>query len=187
MNIKTKTKSTTVNGSRECISTAGEIFTDDVVVELVAGSTELNRSDLLLWNGSRATVGPASTRRLHSQAPALPPSLYRATRFPSGCHDYSSARSLFITITDLFKHHLDFPEVESSLLACFSVSTWLADHLPVAPTLMISGPDQELGIDVLRLLSCLCRHTLMLAEVTREISGHCARNCPLRCFSISKD
>ena len=52
------------------------------------------------------------------------------------------------------------------MLACFSISTWLADHLPTAPTLMISGPDQELGIDVLRLLSCLCRHPLMLAEIT---------------------
>ena len=177
MNIKTKTKSTTVNGSRECISTAGEIFTDGIMIELVAGSMELNRSDLLLWNGSRATVGP---RVEHGgciyEAPALPPSLYRATRFPSGCHDYSSARSLFITITDLFKHHLDFPEVESSLLACFSVSTWLADHLPVAPTLMISGPDQELGIDVLRLLSCLCRHPLMLAEVTpRDFRSLCTQ------------
>src|ERR1017187_6311627 len=34
------------------------------------------------------------------------------------------------------------------------------------PSLTISGPEQELGIDVLRLLSCVCRHPLMLAEVT---------------------
>jgi hypothetical protein len=73
---------------------------------------------------------------------------------------------LFDLINDLFKHHLDLPERESSLLACFSISTWLADRLRSAPSLTISGPDQELGIDVLRLLSCVCRHPLMLAEVT---------------------
>jgi hypothetical protein len=73
---------------------------------------------------------------------------------------------LFAAIADLFRHHLDLPARESSLLACFSISTWLADRLPTAPSLAISGPDQELGIDVLRLLSCVCRHPLMLAEVT---------------------
>jgi hypothetical protein len=73
---------------------------------------------------------------------------------------------LFAAIADLFKHHLDLPQRESSLLACFSISTWLADRLPTAPSLVISGPDQELGIDALRLLSCVCRHPLMLAEVT---------------------
>jgi hypothetical protein len=87
-------------------------------------------------------------------------------RLPSKCTDYGSSRGLFAVITNLFKHHLDLPERESSLLACFSISTWLADRLPTAPSLAVSGPDQELGIEVLRLLSCVCRHALMLAEVT---------------------
>ncbi|MDR3748870.1 MAG: hypothetical protein P4M04_12050 [Acidobacteriota bacterium] len=38
--------------------------------------------------------------------------------------------------------------------------------MPTAPNLTISGPDEELGIDVLRLLSCVCRRPLMLAELT---------------------
>jgi hypothetical protein len=87
-------------------------------------------------------------------------------RLPSNCADYGSSCGLFAVITNLFKHHLDLPEPESSLLACFSISTWLADRLPTAPSLAVSGPDQELGIEVLRLLSCVCRHPLMLTEVT---------------------
>ena len=155
------------NATNRCIISAGESLADGAMIDLVSGSSGLNKPDLLLWHGSKSTVGP---RVKHGgciyEAPELPPSLYRATRFPSRCHDYGSARGLFDLINDLFKHHLDLPERESSLLACFSISTWLADRLQIAPSLAISGPGQELGIDVLRLLSCVCRHPLMLAEVT---------------------
>jgi len=149
------------------IITAGEIFADGTMIELVSGSSGLDKPDFLRWNGKKATVG---THIKHGgrtyEVPELDPSLYRATRFPSRCDDYDSARDLFAAMVDLFKHHLDLPERESSLLTCFSISTWLADRLPSAPSLAISGPNQESGIDVLRLLSCVCRHPLMLAEVT---------------------
>jgi hypothetical protein len=163
---KTNAKSAS-NATRSCIISAGEIFADGAMIELIAGSSGSNKPDFLLWNGRKATVGP---RVEHGgciyEARELSPSLYRATRLPSRCADYGSARGLFAVITNLFKRHLDLPERESSLLACFSISTWLADRLPTAPSLTISGPEQELGIDVLRLLSCVCRHPLMLAEVT---------------------
>ena len=87
-------------------------------------------------------------------------------RLPAGCRNYGSARALFDGIRDLFQRHLGLPESESGLIASFAISTWLADRLPTAPNLAISGPDEELGIDVLRLLSCVCRHPLMLAELT---------------------
>ena len=155
------------NATNRCILSAGEIFADGTMIELVSGSSGLDKPDLLLWNGKKAAVG---THIKHGgrtyEVPELGPSLYRATRFPSRCDDYDSARDLFAAIANLFKHHLDLPARESSLLACFSISTWLADRLPTAPSLAISGPDQDLGIDVLRLLSCVCRHPLMLAEVT---------------------
>ena len=149
------------------IISAGEIFADGTMIELVSGSSELDKPDFLLWNGRKATV---ATHIKHGgrtfEPPELVPSLYRAMRLPSKSTDYGSARSLFAAIVDLFKRHLDLPERESSMLTCFSISTWVADLLPRAPILAISGPDQEFGIDVLRLLSCVCRHPLMLAEVT---------------------
>ena len=137
------------------------------MIELVSGSSGLNKPNLLLWNGCNATVGTRVQHGAHTyEAPELAPSLYRATRLPPHCTDYGSARDLFVAVTDLFNLHLDLPKWESSLLACFSIGTWLADCLPTVPTLVISGPDQELGVDALRLLSCVCRHPLMLAEVT---------------------
>ena len=188
MNSKAKTKAKRASHATNArIITPGEMFADGAMIELVAGSSGLNKPELLLWNGSKATVGP---RVEHCgcvyEAPDLAPSLYRAMRLPFRSSDYSSARRLFAAIGDLFQHHLDLPEQESSLLACFSISTWLADRLPTAPSLAISGPEPELGIEVLRLLSCVCRHPLLLAEVTpggfRSLRCHWA----LPCFSVSK-
>lgn len=137
------------------------------MIELVSGSSGLDKPHFLLWEGKKSSVGAHIKHDGRTyEVPELGPSLYRATRFPSRCEDYDSARDLFAAIADLFVQRLDLPERESNLLTCFSISTWLADRLPTAQSLTISGPDHELGIDVLRLLSCVCRHPLMLAEVT---------------------
>ena len=168
--MNTKAKPNVKSGSNaidRCIISAGEIFADGAMIELIAGSSVPNKPDVLLWNGKKATVGP---RVEHGgciyEAPQLDPILWRAMRLPAGCRDYGSARALFDGIRDLFQRHVGLPESESGLLACFVISTWLAHRLPTAPNLTISGPDEERGIDVLRLLSCVCRHPLMLAELT---------------------
>ena len=176
----TRILSTPGTAAKHCIITAGEIFADGAMIELVSGSSGLSKPDLLLWDGSKATVGPrVEDGGCVYEAAELPPSLYRATRFPCRCDDYGSARSLFAGITDLSNHHLGLPERESSLLACFSISTWLADFLPIALNLMISALDPELGMDVLRLLSCVCRHPLMLAELTPGGIRSLPRQLPL--------
>ena len=127
------------NATNRIIS-AGEIFADGSMIELVSGSSALDKPDFLLWNGKKATVG---THIKHGgrtyEVPELDSSLYRATRLPSRCTEYGSARGFFAAIANLFKHHLDLPARESSLVACFSISTWLADCLPTAPSLAISG------------------------------------------------
>ena len=152
---------------RKRIASTGEIFGDGSMIELVSGPSETDGPSLLFWDGDRPVIAP---RIEHGdfiyEALDLPPSLYRAIRLPSHCDDYGSARGLFASITDLFKHRLDLPERESGLLACFTIASWLADRLPTAPLLMISGPEQEMGIYVLGLLECLCRHPLMSADVT---------------------
>src|ERR1019366_133766 len=155
------------NAPNSSIISAGEIFPDGAIIELVSSPSGLNKPDLLLWDGSQATVGPhVEHGGCTYEAPELDPILWRAMRLPAGCHDYRSTRRLFDGIRDLFQRHLGLPESESVLIACFAISTWLADRLPSAPGLTISGPDEELGIDVLRLLSCVCRHPLLLAELT---------------------
>ncbi len=149
------------------VTTTGEVFPDGVMVELVSGSVGSNKPRLLLWNGTAATI---ASQVEHSgctfQAAELSPSIYRAIRLPSGLSDSRPVRVLFTEIAVLFNQHLHFSDCESRLLASFCMSTWLADLLPIAPGLVVYGPDQGAGIEVLRLLSCLCRRPLLLAEVT---------------------
>jgi len=168
--LNTKAKGNAKNRSNapnSSIISAGKIFADGAMVELVSSSSGFNKPDLLLWNGRKAAVGPrVEYGSCTYEAPELNPILWRAMRLPAGCRDYGSARALFDGIRDLFQRHFGLPESESGLFACFVISTWLADRLPTAPNLIISGPDEELGIDVLRLLSCVCRHPLLLAELT---------------------
>lgn len=85
------------------------------------------------------------------------------------------------------QRHLGLPESESGLIACFAISTWLADRLPNALTLTISGPDEQLGIQLLRLVRCVCHHPMMLAEPTPVATGYCPCNCLSRCGSINND
>ena len=153
------------NATNRCIVTNGEIFADGAMIDLVSGSSSLNKVDLLLWNGSKATVG----RRVEHggciyEAPELPLSLYRATRFPSHCHDYGSARGLYDLIADLFNRHLDFPDRESGLLACFSISTWLGDRLPIAPSLTLLPAPGRFDFFV----------TNIAAQTVRIGPGYCA-------------
>ena len=159
-----------------CIISAGEKFADGAMFELVSSSSGRNKPDLLLWDGNTEVVGPRVEHdgRIY-EAPELPPSLYQATRLPSHCSDYVSARDLLAALTDLFRQHFHLSERVANLPACFAISSWLADCLPIAPTLIISGPDEELGIDILRLLGCVCYHPLILAELT--LSGF--RSLPL--------
>jgi hypothetical protein len=133
----------------------------------VSGPSTSSTPNLLLWKGGRSEVGPSVGYGGHLYKPSkVDPSFYRAMRLPDRCAAYRSSRSLFDGILDLFTLHLGLPRAQSSLLTYFAISTWLIDRLPVAPGLIIAGSDEELGIGVLRLLGCLCRHPLLLAEVT---------------------
>jgi hypothetical protein len=148
-------------------TTAGEAFDDGTIIELVAGSAGTNRPDLLLWNGTAGTVASQVQHRGHTyEGLDLTPSLYRAVRLPAKVTDYGSLQDLFSGIAELFKKYLALSDRQSRLLTAFSLSTWLADRLPIAPGLVVSASDEASGIDLLRLLKCICRRGLLLAELT---------------------
>jgi hypothetical protein len=150
--------------------TTGELFPDGTLIELVAGSSHPNKPDLLLWNGKKAEIGPiVSYGGTTYEAPVLNPVLYRALNLPANCRDYVSARALFDQISKLFVVRLGMSRHQSDLLACFTFSSWLASRLPMAPGLLLTGSDEDLGVTVLRLLGCVCRHPILLAQAS--VSG----------------
>jgi hypothetical protein len=148
------------------MTTTGEILPDGTMIELVSGLAGTNKPHLLLWSGKASVAPRIEYGDCTYEASELALSLYCATRLPKQCKDYGSIRELFRRIADLFKHSFHFPDRESRLVACFCLSNWLTDRLSIAPSLVIFAPDQGPGIEVLRLLSCVCRRPLMLSELT---------------------
>jgi hypothetical protein len=61
---------------------------------------------------------------------------------------------------------LDLEEEYLFLLACFIVSTWLIDRLPIAPYLALVGLPQSGKTTALTLLRLLCRRSLLTADIT---------------------
>ena len=149
------------------LATAGEAFPDGTIIEIVSGPGGTNRPNLLLWNGAVGTIASRLKYGEHTYvAPEIAPSLYYAIRLPTKSMDYGSLEDLFSGIAELFKNYLRLSDRQSRLLTAFSLSTWLADRLPIAPGVVISASDEASGIDLLRLLKCSCRRGLLLAELT---------------------
>ena len=149
------------------LTTSGEAFPDGTIIELVSGPAGTNKPNLLLWNGVAATI---SSELKHDEqtyvAPEITASLYHAIRLPIKSTGYGSLEDLFSGIAELFRNHSGLSDRQSRLLTAFALTTWVADRLPIAPPVVISAPDEASGINVLRLLSCICRRPLLLGETT---------------------
>ncbi len=164
---KVNTRSETSTSVDKHNITAGEIFPDGAVLELAAGLPGSDKPQLLLWNGRGTTVGAQFTHggRLY-EPPNVPAGLGCAMRLPPAAASYFSVRRLFDGLTDLFSTQLGLSQPTAGLLAGFTMSTWLQDWLPAVLHLAMCGWDEDLGIDVLRLLHCVCRHPILVGEIT---------------------
>lgn len=161
-----RTTTSTSDESR-IVRTSGEIFADGSVIEVVSSATD-NQLDLLFWHRHRKTIAPKIEYRDRVyQAPDLDESIRRAIRFPSDADDYGTAKKFFAQIRILFERFIGLTPPEGSLMTAWVCSTWLPDCVSSPPTLMISGPEICPAITFFRLLNCLCRRSLMLADINR--------------------
>ena len=162
-----RTTTSTSDRDSRVVRTSGEIFADGSVIELVSSATD-NQLDVLFWHKHRKTIAPQIEYRDRVyQAPDLDETLRRAIRFPSDADDYGTARKLFAQIRNLFERYIGLTSPEGSLMTAWVCSTWFPDCVSSPPTLMISGPEMRAAITLFRLLSCLCRRSLVLADINR--------------------
>lgn len=175
---KSREESTTV-GNESQIGTAGEVFPDGTLIELVRSEEDGGALALLTWNGANGTVGARAEHEGRIYIPrSCDPSLLHALPLPTNCGSFDSTATLFAEIKELFDQHADLPEDSVSLMVSFVLSTWMVDWLPVAPTLALIDPSASQANQLLRLLSCLCRHALMLVDLTA--AGLCSMPTWLR-------
>ena len=151
----------------KCITTAGESF-PNAAIDLVADPSDSYRLNLLLWDGSSATVAPRIEYARSAYEPiALEPSLVHAVQWPKCPIEYGSTRDLFDSVFDLITQHVEIQDTSARLLTYFVFSTWFPDRLSLAPGLAAMGPAHSAGVQLLKLLSCLCRRSMLLAEASQ--------------------
>jgi len=151
----------------KCIATAGKTF-PNATIDLVADPSDSYRLNLLLWDGSSATVAPRiEYRRFVYEPIALESTLVHSVQWPKCPIHSGSTRSLFERVLGLITQHVEIPDTSARLLTHFVFSTWFPDRLSLAPALAILGPAASEGVQLLRLLRCLCRRSMLLAEASQ--------------------
>ena len=149
------------------VPTAGEIFNNDVIVEIIRAEGRNGSLRLLTWNGRQATAVDRVTVSDVTYVPlALNPTVGRALLLPSGAIVYGSTRQLFQELSRLVSRVTRLPESVATQIIFFAFATWFADRLPVAPFLWITAPPTVSTGPLLQLLALLCRSALMVTEPT---------------------
>lgn len=157
----------TASTESKIVRTYGQIFADGAVIELVASGSD-NRLDLLFWNKHKKIIAPQVkyVGRIY-QAPHVHETLVRAIRFPSDAVNYGTPQELFDETRSLFAQYVGLAPAQAALVTAWSCSTWFPDCVSSPPTLVLSSPEIGPVITLFRLLSCLCRRSLVLADINR--------------------
>jgi hypothetical protein len=150
------------------VATSGEMFADGTLIELVAPADN-RKPALLFWNGNRVRIAPQIDHLRQVYRPLeLDVSIRQAMRFPSAARPYASTKALFNGIANLFERYIGLSAPEAVMATAWTATTWFSDCLSSPPTLVVSGPDMSHAITFFRLLRCLSRRGLLLAEFSRS-------------------
>jgi hypothetical protein len=108
---------------------------------------------------------------LQSRSLVLPEEdeLIRHVRFAQKIGDYDSVQSLLQQIDSFISRCLDLDPGHRFLLACFVLSTWVVDRLPIAPILAIVGLSQSGKTTALNVLHLLCRRSILTSDFSSAI------------------
>jgi hypothetical protein len=128
------------------------------------------KNSLVLIRCIRATaefkVTPEILMGEHVLCPPEENEFTRHMRFASGLDAYYSVPDLLSRLERFFGLCLDVGQHHRFLLACFVLSTWLVDRLPVAPYMALVGLPSSGKSTALRALYLVCRRSLMTADVS---------------------
>ena len=81
-------------------------------------------------------------------------------------------RELLHSICKLTKQFVALPDQLASVVGRFVLDAWVIEAFPVAPALIVNGPDAVRGEQLMSLLHCLCRHGVRMTGVTS--AGFCS-------------
>lgn len=140
---------------------------DGTLVELVEDPADANRTLLAVCKG--ATVEYLDQfkdgDRILKPSPRTNEVL-KPIRLPRGVSPYGSAKALLKVLEGLISRCIEIDPRYIPVLADFVLSTWFVDRLSVAPYLSVVGLPQSGKTTLLKLLSLLCRRSLLISDIT---------------------
>ncbi len=143
--------------------TAGQVFPDSSLLELVRDPSDPARPALLHWDGKHPTVAlEIAINGRRYVPPQIDPSVWRCLRLPSGVVPYGSTTELFNAICDLIIQYSGLDPEYAARLTYFVFSSLFPDCLQTAPCLVLHRCAVVEGIALLRQLHWLCRHLLLI-------------------------
>lgn len=146
------------------IATAGEVFPDGAILDLVRNQ-ESKSLELLVWRNEKARCGGQFEHRGKAYTPvAVDPTILGALQFPTSCATIGMPTSeLFNDICQELDRYTDLPGAALSQIVYFIFATWFIERLPLAPLLWIVTPPAANAHVFLRLLASFCRRSLLLS------------------------
>jgi len=166
VNMKPNDHTARIAAVRRPIATAGEVFADRAMIELIGGvhSAQLQ---LMLWDGSKEIIGPVVEYDAQLYAPPLiESSILRELTLPTRSYQHGTTREFLTDICKLVTNLVGVDEKTASLVARIVLCSAIVEAVTVAPALVIIGPDTARANRLVTLLRCLCRHSVPLTSVT---------------------
>jgi hypothetical protein len=144
--------------------TAGEVFRDGSMLELVRDSADPRRPALLRFHGKQTIIAREIEHEHARYVPVdIDSILCRQLRLPARSMPYGSTLELFNQIYGLITRYSDLSDDAARLVTFFVFSTFFCDCLQLAPCLLLHG-ERSAAVGLLRILSWVCRHPLLLVN-----------------------
>jgi hypothetical protein len=148
------------------IVTAGEVFADGAMIELIGGAHPAH-PQLMLWDGSNEFVGPVVEYNGDRYEPAeIERSVLQHLALPTRCCPHGTTREFLAETCALIANLVGLDEESASLAARIVLCSAIIDAVSVAPMLVIAGPDTTRANRLVSVLRCLCWHSVPLTSVT---------------------
>jgi len=140
---------------------------DGTLVELVEDPKNPSGTCLAVWKDGEVRF----VDRLEQDGQVLVPvsrkdEVLARLRLPCAVSRYESVQVLLCRLESLISQCVAVEETYLSVLADFVLSTWFVDRFEIAPYLSVVGLPQSGKTTLLKVLSLVCRRSLLIADIT---------------------
>src|ERR1700690_315478 len=121
-----------VNCGTSLIETYGQVF-PELLIEAVGDAKHPGRLNLESWNGRKSTTARQVRYKDWRHVPgSIHGGLVQAIRFPPASRSFGSIANLVSSMHDVFSRYASAPAEVASVLAAFSLASWVVDCLPLS-------------------------------------------------------